>query len=641
MQATIRLFKAVPVEQEIQIKDPDPMLLQETVKRGFVFAPEVWGNYNDTEIENLIKMVEKEVGLTPEQMNSSLHKSWSKVANAPLLQLVLEQLVHYMTTYGYDNIGIYSDESVYIPCEKLDIPDTDLENIRLYVIKGYTKAQLKEKLLKFLGSGIALHDDTIKDAVDVALFTELTGEEIENTSNKEVKSRLYDLLNMVPKNPVEFLRHVIYRSTGKSLLIKDRMTLDAIKDQDNLGVLGLFRIYKNSYGLEKLAEIFLRFKPIFLAFKKGNYELSKIINRIRKLAVKHHKPMKPDFLNDITAIIKTGNTPDLNRLDAELARVNTFRKIRLAYALKFRTKNAESILYRIRNGKGYAKEFDFPYTAAAQTLMNYIVNSIVDDVSKNVGNKKIYIPKYITYTLPATEKMFTGDLPSGTCIHVPKDMIFGIHWENVSEKWVDLDLSVTSPSTGKIGWDGRYRTEGRDILFSGDITSAPKPKGASELFYVKNMNPHELIMFVNYYNYDKDVPVPFKIIVGQEVPGTWGKDPDSYDRASNYTINQNNVLAVAKTTIDQRQKVLGLARSTPNGCEFYFAEAYVGRSITATGAPYNEQTRQYLFNYYTNTISLNDVLVSAGAILVDNKEECEIDLSPETLEKDTIINLLV
>ena len=62
----------------------------------------------------------------------------------------------------------------------------------------------------------------------------------------------------------------------------------------------------------------------------------------------------------------------------------------------------------------------------------------------------------MNYALPATEKQFTGDLPSGTSIRVPKDMVFGIHWENVPGHWVDLDLSVTSPFTGKVGWDGNY-----------------------------------------------------------------------------------------------------------------------------------------------------------------------------------------
>jgi hypothetical protein len=40
-------------------------------------------------------------------------------------------------------------------------------------------------------------------------------------------------------------------------------------------------------------------------------------------------------------------------------------------------------------------------------------------------------------------------------------------------------------------------------------------------------------------------------------------------------------------------------------------------------------------------INLNKILVKAGGILVDKKEDAEIDLSPESLDKNTIINLLI
>ena len=63
--------------------------------------------------------------------------------------------------------------------------------------------------------------------------------------------------------------------------------------------------YKKKYGLKNLAKIFFRFKPLFLAFKT-NSGLKPIINKIRKLADIYHVPMKPDFLNDITAMIKKG-----------------------------------------------------------------------------------------------------------------------------------------------------------------------------------------------------------------------------------------------------------------------------------------------------------------------------------------------
>ena len=97
---------------------------------------------------------------------------------------------------------------------------------------------------------------------------------------------------------------------------------------------------------------------------------------------------------------------------------------------------------------------------------------------------------------------------------------------------------------------------------------------------------------------------------------------------------------IAKTKINQKQKILGLVVTTTNECRFYFTEAYLGNSISSSGKEYVEQTRKYMFDFYTNTISLNKVLVKAGAKLVEDKEKCDIDLSFETLEKDSILNIV-
>ena len=324
MKSTIKLFKGVLITQKRK-KKPTKELLDKIIKKGFLFASEVIYNYSEEELNKLIEIVEKEVGLTAEQMNNSFHKSWIKVKTASMQQLVMEQLIHYLTTYGFEELGIYDKDSVYIPKEKLKIPELDVESFNFVLIKGYTKEELKEKLMKLLTSGIALKEDTMNAAVDVAKLTEINEEEIESVKNKEVKIILYDKLNKIPNIPTEFLRFCIYKSTGKTLLIKDKQTIKEIKDKNELSeqaikdlkdngesveieiyndtktseVLELFVNYKKKYGLEKLAQIFYRFKPIFLAFRK-NDQLKHIVNDIRRKAKKHHKPMPKDYLNDIT-----------------------------------------------------------------------------------------------------------------------------------------------------------------------------------------------------------------------------------------------------------------------------------------------------------------------------------------------------
>lgn len=624
MKSTIKLFKAVPITVK-KTKKASKELLEKTIRQGFIFSPEVVYNYSNC--DELIKLIE--VGITPEELNSSFHKSWKKVKEASMEQLVAEQMVHYITTYGFKSLGIYDENSVYIPNEKLEIPEVK-EDIKLTVIKGYTKKELKEKLLKLLDSGIALKEDTIDDVVDVALFVKLDEKEIGAIKNKEVRVIMYDYLGLIPVNNVEFLRFVVYKQIGKTLLIKSPELIEELKEHNYMSIVRLFHEYEKQHGLNKLAEIFYRFKPIFLAFRK-NTEMKRIVNRIRRLAVKHHKPMSEDYLNGITAKIKKREKISAVVLKKELSKVNVFRKVRLAYALKFRTKDVDSILYKVRNGKGYATDFDFAEKNEAKQVLGYVLDSISKDVSKNVKGKKIYIPEFINYGLPATEKQFTGNFPSGTFVSIPKDMVAGIHWENVENRQIDLDLSLMSPETGKIGWDSGYRSKDRDILFSGDITDAPIPEGASELFYVQRQVKNAFILFVNYYNYDSKVKVPFKIVVAKK---------QLKNLSENYMVDPNDVISVAESTIDQKQEVLGLIVVTTKECRFYFAETSIGKSITSSDSEFAENSRKYLFNFYENTINLKDVLSGAGAKIIDDKEKADVDLSPENLEKDSILNLI-
>ena len=92
--------------------------------------------------------------------------------------------------------------------------------------------------------------------------------------------------------------------------------------------------------------------------------------------------------------------------------------------------------------------------------------------------------------------------------------------------------------------------------------------------------------------------------------------------------------------MDVKQKMLGLIVTTPTESTFYFNEGNLGRGISSSHQDYAKHARQYLFDYSSNAISLNDILMKAGTILVTDKLEADIDLSPESLEKDTIINLL-
>lgn len=623
--ATLRLFNGLPVKSGN--KKNSQKLMKLTLNYGFVFSPEVMGNYTEEELIGFIPEITDEIGLSPQQMNASFHKSWVKVEQSPIFQLVIEQLMHYVTTYGFEWFGVYNSNTVYIPDEKLRIPDLK-DGIRLTVINGYTMAEIKTKLMTLLGSGVALKEQTVKDAVEIATGINFTTKDMEQVKNREVKIQLYDNLNLIPENPQEFLRLMIYKTTGKSLIIKSPATIKTIKGSTK-GVAKHFEQYENEYGLEKLSKIFFRFKPLFLAFKSEN-QMKPIVNRLRKLADSYHEPMQPDLLNNITAILARGDIVKLSYLKSELKKLNTFRKIRLAYALNYRMSSPESILYKVRNGKGYATSFEFNVTKHAKVVYDTIMESIVADLKKNVKGKKIFLPDNVKYAVPATEKQFTGNIPSGSFVSIPKDMLVGIYWENVNGQRIDIDLSLLS-ADGKFGWDRHYRRDDGSILFSGDMTDATN--GASELFYIRKAPTGAYMLMANFFNYG-NLTVPFKILVAKEL---------AKDFKMNYMVNPNNVICIAKTEVtgESKQRMLGLVVATEDDCRFYFNETAIGDSVTATNNDYTQHARNYLIHNTSNPIVLNDLLVKAGAKIVTKKGKDVIDLSPEALSKDTILSLLV
>lgn len=622
MYSTIRLCKALPVDRKDNGVNEE--LTKTTLAKGFIFAPEVIAAYPDT--AKLVATVNKVYGRSSEQLNAAFHKSFAKVRDASMQQLVFEQIIHYLTTYGAEAIGVYDKDSVYIPHEQLDAPEIS-DDLRIIVIRGLTKDELKAELMKLLSSGVAMHEQTIKDVLDVAAFVGLQESDMTDIANKEVKAALYDYFGIVPSKPVEFLRYAVYRATEKTLLIKNKALTEQIKASNNLAVSRLFDTYEQKHGLAPLAEIFYRYKPIFLAFRT-NTKMKKTINKIRRLAKTHHKPMVEDVLNTVTATMKHGT---LNFMFHEaLAAASVFRKIRLAYALKFRTTDADAILYRVRNGKSFATDFSFTNKEDAQKVYEAVMASIITDIRPNVEGKKIFIPNGLKYGLPATEKQFTGNLPTGTYVEVTEDMVCGVHWENVENTRIDLDLSLQN-ADGKIGWDGVYRDGRNGIYFSGDVTDAPVPKGASELFHVGGQARGSWLLNLNYFNYDAGTPVPFQIVVAHDSRENLEK---------NYVIDPNKIVALSNTEATTKQKNLGIIVADKEITKFYFAELNLGNRISSRVNTYTDQARKFLLNFYTNSIVLNDVLVAAGAELVDIAGEADIDLSPESLDKTTILEML-
>ena len=618
-------------------------------------------------------------GKDGEKWNQTFHKDFEVVKNAPIEDLIAQQMIHYITTYGFESLGMYDNDLVYIPREKLEIPELDLENIEFITIKPLTSDELTEKLMTLVTSGIALSERTVEDVKVLSDFIDKN--RFDEVSNREIKTYLYDKYNIMPKNPDDFLRYMLFKLTGNTLKIQSVDMIYQVRRSDKNKALKMLESYltdDNSY--KKLSSIFLRNKQLFLALKVKKEDtaysdikvrMNRIINKLRKMSVYYHKPLPKNILDNLTNKDISVNYDDLVK---ELDKITIFREMRILNGIRYRLFGNDNIVYRIRNGKSYVSTLPgktFEYISRLEGLNNFIMSHLISRLSDKVKGKTIYIPENVVYAVPTSEKQFFGDIPEGSYIEVPRNdnIVYGVHWKNIKdgksirrfygeevllqgEERVDLDLKQMNKSD-VFGWDASYRSSKSDILFSGDITNAQLPDGATELFYVgQNVGNVAFLVTLNMFtNNSQDVPFEFVIANATHRP----------ENVSRYALDPNNILYKMDAIIKnmERQKTLGLI-TISDTIRFYFNEFSLGNSVaTSRRDDITMGAFDYLNTYGKTQLKLNELLKDSGAIIVneptiktkviknvDGNEVSEIidtpvdlDLSLESITKDTIIDL--
>lgn len=636
-------------------------------------------------VNEAIKMYGKD-GL---KWNRTFHKDFEIVKNAPMEDLIIQQMVHYITTYGFESLGIYSADMVYISKEELNIPELDVENIELIPILPLTKEELSARLMKLVTSGIALSKQTVEDIIMLSDF--IDKDKFDDIKNREIATTLYHKYNIMPRDPEKFLRLLIFELTGNTLKIQNRDTIRALEGSNKAKALKLLKSYigASSSNYERLSSIFLRNKNLFLSLKVKKYqtitpegkavgkEINAIINKLRKLAKTSHKPLKAGLLDCLTNKDISFKTSDLNGL---LDGITIFREIRILNGVLYRLYGADDIVYKIRNGKTYVTKLEPKTPGYIERLKETeaaIRRHLAGRLESKVKDKTVYIPSNVSYAAPTSEKQFVGNIPSGSYVTTPRlnDMVYGVRWANLplgkqnagkryygetnpNEERVDLDLKQMNESA-MFGWDASYRSQGGRILFSGDMTDAPLPQGATELFYVgKNYKKGAFLVTLNMFT-SNSCDVPFEFVIASAPTGF-------SDTRSNYVLDPNSIIEKANMVIekDKRQKALGLVVVDDN-IKFYFGGFDMGTSgsgfySTARLDNISKGTFHYLVTYNDIQVRLADLLRDAGAKFVDkpmistktteiaeNGDEIvvlkdipvDIDLSLNSVSKDIIINI--
>lgn len=579
---TLQLFNAVLAKKT----DEKPFISND----GFIIEPDaLWAK------KDIIKYYSKEK-LNGNDLNKTFHKSWEKIKNSTRWELLIDQIEHYLSTYGSN----FQDE-IYIPNEVLNIPEMKLT---FKVIKAYSVDEMTEKCLSLLKSGIALKEETIDDLLLILnkeLDYKFTGKE--NIRNKEAIVKIADLYKIYPENPVEFFRYVIFKTTATSLLIKNNTLIESIKESK----FNPSELFEN-FGLERLAEIFNRFKPLFLTYKSKS---PKTINKISKLSKIYHKPLISNPLNNATHIVLDEN--DLHWLD----NATPFALFKALSACYLRMYGQDTFVYRVRNGKSWVKtgknssvnEMNFEF------ILTYLKSRF------DLSGKSFYFPEDVDFGLPTSEKMFVGNIPIGTRFSGEK-LAVGIYWEDAWGAY-DLDLSALNIG-GKTGWNAAYNQENGNLMYSGDMTSAPN--GAVEYLYAnKGLNVPTLIMN-NVYGGNPECG--YKIVIGKG-------DIMSRD----YMMNPNNLFAEVRCNSVQRQTILGMLLPKGEKQTFVLLNFGAGHSHVSGNTEIAVMATNALYQQWYEPISFNDLVKELGATVTTEKSEADLNFSLESLEKDSFIRI--
>ena len=563
----------------------------DALKRGFILNPLVLG-------EDVRAFVKSET-IHP---NTTFYKTWEDVVSKDRLDLFLDQVRHYYSTYG----TLYT-ATPYVPNEGAEEPDFS----SFTYIDVISEQDLFSRCLGMLCSGIALKGETVQLLCEAVLDLAKKGVgsiDIDLIRNREALVVLCDALGRRPSEPVSLFRYIVYAATKETLLIRSKSQISLIKDSADKFDFGILR----EQELEKLASIFYRFKPQMLAFRgQGNSRNRAIINRLRRMAPRFHKPLTPGFWETLLS-----RRPSLDEVEKRLDGTTSFKLVSLLQTVRERlltlSESSPRQMYLIRNGKAFVAPA--PAVRGAEDYLTALDALLEGELVTRLSKKacKVRFPDELVLTCPCSEKNFVGNLPFGSSYPMKGHNFFGIYWRN---EWgtYDFDISFVNWQGVKTGWNAEYNTG--TVVYSGDLTDA-NPE-ASEILYCKDICPDGTIM-CNRYN---GAPGSrFRFFFGQE---------DIIDLKRGYMVRPDSVVVNEEMTSDSMEKMLGIVC----GARAYLMDLGTGNQRVSSGI--NPGVKEAIMARKAHAfIDLKDLLTKAGFVESDMPE---LDLTK--LDKDTLISL--
>ncbi len=523
---------------------------------------------------------------------ATFHKSWEAIENTEQGKLWMQAVMHYFTTYGFENLEIDANGYVYLPEEISEAPELR----KFKVIRRITNSETHTILEDILYHGnLGLKAQTIEDLL---IMADDSGFELDinQIKNKEVKTRIAYEKHLIPSDTEDMIRLLNRVHTGK---------LDLIKDNEHFTAYWSHRLTEEEDKLlnmilscreRQCSEVFNRFKSLFLSIRKRGYK--KQINRISKLSKKYHKPLKT--VEWLTTRILDGKKVNEATFDGfeinDLVKI--YNSLRYTATVSTRSETYKNA-YIIRNGKVFIKNKERTFNArnianainACETIKQ-IIKSRVDTDSY------VVVPDHMEIAFPTSEKSFIGDIPLYTTIETEDANVVGISWNKN-----DIDLSAILKDGSKIGWNSNYKTKGHDVMYSGDMTRAVcinkecsnylkqngqsvgvcsdcgKPLWASEALY---LGTDESVMIMsNLFNMDKS---ELNLYFANIDKSDFKSQDEDYSYNKRFIVDPNNILYSAKLNQETRSETLGVFFKEGEKNMFAFANLGIGNSNVSFGS---------------------------------------------------------
>lgn len=466
--------------------------------------------------------------------NSTFYKTIEDVTSKSRLELFLDQVLHYASTYGTD----FSEGNDYVPNDNTH-PEFNFNDYKY--IEAITKEELADRCVKLGSSGINLSTEVVEFCANIIIDRCVPDdfnwhELIESLTNRELQSTLYAKLNIAPVEKFALLRYIATKQLGTAMIIQSDEQIHSIKDSfDKFDFTTL-----TEQQIINLSSIFLRYKNWLLAFK--NAKNAPILNRMRRLAKKTHTPLKPGFWENILK-----DMPALNIVEKKLGEINNFKKIQLYMACKERLMQSEHRSFLIRNQKFFYKKNELiPNKEYYSSLMSLIKQSL--------PNIKVKLPKNFRLAAPSSEKSFIGNLPLGTRYKFKDNAFMGIYWKN---EWGarDFDLHYYDANGHHIGWCADYYSDNQSVIFTGDMTNADPE--ATEIMFFRQDCPEG---FLSVARFNGDKGSRFDIILGSEPYNTTSSIKRSCFNHIAYMVDPNNIHLRVECTSDTREQTCGYVK---------------------------------------------------------------------------------